>query len=59
MAKNATDADAYCTAVSVMRPERGVEFVESQAGLEAIIIGPDDVLHVTTGLRERFVDERE
>lgn len=55
VADNATDGDAYCTAVSVMDPERGLAFVESRPGLEAIIIGPDDRLHVSSGLQERFV----
>ena len=56
VASNATDADAYCTAVSVMDPERGLAFVEARPGLEAIIIGPDDVVHVSSGLGERFVE---
>jgi thiamine biosynthesis lipoprotein len=58
VASNATDADAYCTAVSVMEPDAGLAFVESRPGLEAVIIGPDDRLLVSSGLRERFVDER-
>jgi len=56
VAANATDADAYCTAVSVMEPERGLEFVESRPGLEAIIIGPDDKLYISSGLKDRFVE---
>jgi thiamine biosynthesis lipoprotein len=56
VAANATDADAYCTAVSVMEPERGLEFIEARPGLEAIIIGPDDRVHVSSGLKERFVE---
>jgi thiamine biosynthesis lipoprotein len=59
VAGNATEADAYCTAVSVMKPEEGLAFVEARPKLEAVIIGPDDVLHVSSGLRDRFVDERE
>jgi FAD:protein FMN transferase len=55
VAANATDADAYCTAVSVMDPERGLAFVEARAQLEVIIIGPDDVVHVSSGLKDRFV----
>lgn len=58
VAANATDADAYCTAVSVMEPEAGLAFVEAHPGLEAVIITPDDRLLVSSGLRERFVDER-
>jgi thiamine biosynthesis lipoprotein len=56
VAANATDADAYCTAVTVMEPQRGLEFVESRPGLEAIIIGPDDKLYVSSGLQGRFVE---
>ena len=59
VAGNATDADAYCTAVSVMEPEVGLEFVEAREGLEVVIIGPDDRVLVSRGLRGRFVDERE
>jgi len=56
VANNATDADGYCTAVSVMEPERGLAFVEARPGLEAIIIGPDDRVHVSSGLKDRFVE---
>lgn len=59
VASNATDADAYCTAVSVMEPTAGLAFVEAHPGLEAVIIGPDDRVYVSSGLGERFVDERE
>jgi FAD:protein FMN transferase len=55
VAPNTTDADAYCTAVSVMDPERGLAFVEARPQLEVIIIGPDDVVHVSSGLTDRFV----
>jgi thiamine biosynthesis lipoprotein len=56
VAKNATDADAYCTAVTVMEPERGLAFVEARPDLEAIIIGPDDRVYVSSGLKDRFVE---
>lgn len=58
VAANATDADAYCTAVSVMEPAEGLAFVEAHPALEAVIIGPDDHVYISSGLRERFVDER-
>ena len=41
-----------------MRPEQGLEFVESKPEIDAIIIGPDDQLLVSSGLKDRFVDER-
>ncbi|KIG11824.1 Thiamin biosynthesis lipoprotein ApbE [Enhygromyxa salina] len=59
VASNATNADAYCTAVSVMEPAQGLAFVDAHPELEAVIIGPDDVLYVSAGLKDRFVDERE
>jgi len=56
VAANATDADAYCTAVSVMDPKRGQEFIEARPALEAIIIGSDDRVYVSPGLQDRFVE---
>ena len=56
VAANATDADAYCTAVSVMPPEEGLKFVDAREGLEAVIIAPDGRLLVSAGLEERFVE---
>lgn len=38
--KNATEADALATAVSVMRQEKGLKLAESLAGTEAILISP-------------------
>jgi thiamine biosynthesis lipoprotein len=58
IAPNSTDADAYCTAVTVMEPSEGLAFVEAHPALEAVIIGPDDQVYVSSGLSERFIDER-
>ena len=58
VAPNATDADAYCTAVSVMAPTEGLAFVEAHPTLEAVIIGPDDHVYISSGLDGRFIDER-
>ncbi len=58
VAGDATTADAYCTAVSVMEPKVGLAFVEARPELGAIIIGPDDELLISSGLRAAFVDER-
>ncbi|MCA9657305.1 MAG: FAD:protein FMN transferase [Myxococcales bacterium] len=55
VADDATDADAYCTAVAVMGPERGMAFVESQPALEAVIIERSGEISLSSGLRERFV----
>lgn len=58
VAANATDADAYCTAVSVMPPAEGLKFVDGREDLEAVIIAPDGSLLVSAGLEGRFVSER-
>ncbi|MCB9704751.1 MAG: FAD:protein FMN transferase [Myxococcales bacterium] len=55
VAVDATDADAYCTAVAVMGPERGMAFVEATPGIDAVIIKRDGSLMVSSGLSERFV----
>jgi FAD:protein FMN transferase len=56
VAANATDADAYATAVTVMGPTAGMAFVEAHPGLlDAVIITRDDEVLVSSGLRERFV----
>lgn len=50
LAANATDADAYCTAVTVMGPEAGMAFVESRPDLDAVIIARDGTVGVSSGL---------
>jgi thiamine biosynthesis lipoprotein len=59
VASDATTADAYCTAVSVMEPKAGLAFIEARPALEAIIIAPDGEVLISSGLRETFVDERQ
>lgn len=55
VAANATDADAYATAVAVMGPERGMAFVEAEPGIEAILITRDDQVLISSGLKSTFV----
>jgi FAD:protein FMN transferase len=55
VAKNGTDADAYCTAVAVMGVDAGFAFAEAHEGLEVVIITQDDELKVTSGLRDQLV----
>jgi thiamine biosynthesis lipoprotein len=50
VAGNATDADGYCTAVTVMGPKKGMAFVESRKDLEAVIIDRDGNVMVSKGL---------
>lgn len=52
---NATDADAFATAVAVMGPDAGMRFVESQPQLDAVVIAPDGDLRVSSGLQRRLV----
>ena len=55
VASNATDADAFCTAVAVMGVDEGMAFVEASDGLEAVIITQDDELRISSGLRDKLV----
>lgn len=55
VASNATDADAYCTAVTVMGATEGMAFVERHPRLEAVIIDHDGTLLVSSGLKDRLV----
>jgi thiamine biosynthesis lipoprotein len=55
VAPNATDADAFATAVAVMGPERGMAFVEAQPDLEAVLITHDDRILVSSGLTSSIV----
>ncbi len=54
LASNATDADAYCTAVTVMGPEAGLAFVESRPDLDAVIIERDGTVQVSSGLADVY-----
>lgn len=50
VAQNATDADAFCTALSVMGRSRAMEFVAQTEGLEALIVDHDGSVHLSAGL---------
>lgn len=55
VAGNATDADAYATAVAVMGPEKGLAFVEAHPGLEAVLLTRDGELLVSRDLRPGLI----
>jgi thiamine biosynthesis lipoprotein len=55
VAANATDADAYCTAVAVMGPDTGMAFVESRPELGAIIIDHAGKVTISSNLVHEFV----
>lgn len=54
VAKDATDADAYCTALAVMGTKRALDFVKQRSDLETIIVDAKGTLHVSAGLRASF-----
>jgi thiamine biosynthesis lipoprotein len=56
LAPDATDGDAYCTAVTVMGAEKGLAFVETRKDLDAVIITRNGALRVSSGLRDTFID---
>jgi len=55
IAPNATDADAYATAVSVMGVDKGMALVESDERLEAVIITRSGETRFSSGLAGRLV----
>jgi FAD:protein FMN transferase len=55
LAKDATDADAYATAVAVMGPEKGMAFVEAHPDLEAVIINRAGEVMVSKDLQPTLV----
>jgi len=52
IASTATDADALATGLFVLGPERGIEVVEQLPEVEALIFGPDLILHRSSGFPE-------
>jgi thiamine biosynthesis lipoprotein len=54
VAPNATDADAYCTAVTIMGRAAAMSFVGEHEGLDVVIIDFDDSLHVSEGLSDSW-----
>lgn len=55
VANNATDADAYATAVAVLGVEAGLAFVEARPDLEAVVIDGAAKVHISTGLRDEIM----
>jgi thiamine biosynthesis lipoprotein len=58
LASNAADADAYCTAVAVMGAKKGMAWVETHDGIEAVILPRSGPPMVSAGLAGRFVEQR-
>lgn len=55
LAPNATDADAFATAVAVLGEAKGLEFIQSQPGLDAALITRSGELRVTPELAKILV----
>jgi len=51
VARRAADADALATAVFVMGPQRGLEFVESLSDVEALLVAEDGQISLSSKLR--------
>lgn len=49
-----TLADALSTAIFVMGPEKGMELVKKSAGVEAVIVGANAHVDISSGLKENF-----
>lgn len=54
VANNATQADALATTLFVLGPEEGLELVGRLEGVEALIIGTDETLHLSAGMGSYF-----
>ena len=52
IAKVAYLADAFATAVFVMGPSKGMQFIESQGHLEGMIVDANGHIHVSSGLQK-------
>lgn len=55
LAPNATDGDAYATAVAVLGADAGLEFIQSRPGLDAALITRTGELRVTPELAKILV----
>ncbi|MEE9386313.1 MAG: FAD:protein FMN transferase [Nannocystaceae bacterium] len=54
IATNATDADAFATAISVMGTEAGLRFVETKPGLDVVIVDTRGKLRFSAGLKDKL-----
>jgi thiamine biosynthesis lipoprotein len=54
IARNAAVADALATGIFIMGPESGLELIERLPDVEGVIVGADNVVSMSSGLRERL-----
>jgi thiamine biosynthesis lipoprotein len=55
VADHAVLADALSTGVFILGPGPGMDLVERLPGIDAVIVGADNEVRVSSGLRDRFV----
>ena len=51
VAPNAEYADALATSMCVLGPEKGLELIERLPRVEAVLVGMNGKVHVSSGLR--------
>lgn len=54
LAKDAFTADALDTAILIVGPEKGMRIIEDLPDLEGVIVGADNRVHVSSGLKGRI-----
>ena len=54
LAPDALTADIWSTALFVMGPAEGMKLVESRKDMEAVFVGGDNQLHVSSGLTDKL-----
>ncbi len=54
VAKNATLADGLSTGIFILGPERGMAVIEQLPGVEAVIVGSNNKVVVSSGLKDRL-----
>ncbi len=55
VAPDATTADAFSTGFFVLGPARAIALAEQLDGVDALVVGPEDLVLMTDGFRTRFV----
>jgi thiamine biosynthesis lipoprotein len=51
LADDALTADIWSTALFVMGPEKGMKFVESREDMDAVFVGKNNEVHISSGLK--------
>jgi thiamine biosynthesis lipoprotein len=59
LARDAFTADVLDTALFIMGPEKAIKVVESMPDVETVIVGPDNDVHISTGLNGKLAKLRD